>query len=90
MSLVLRYDPDGTVSYGYYRCQDCGSSFFGGGPALHNKGCARDSYEGLEYYLGDKAIGCILDGTDRINPVTAADVRAQLPDVAARLEGKPS
>lgn len=84
--LILRHDPIGTMSYGYFVCQDCGSSMYGGGPFFHRKTCTREGYAGLEYVMGDKAIFSVLQGRGSLNPVTAEDIRRQLPEVVARIE----
>lgn len=87
--LILVHNPESSISYGSYRCQDCGSSFYGGGEALHKKDCPRaGSYAGLEYLLGDVAIRKVLGGSGSLNPCTADDVREQLPEHVARIEGQ--
>jgi hypothetical protein len=41
---------------GYWRCTTCGATFFGGGQAIHNRGCAdgRKGYEACVYVKGEK------------------------------------
>lgn len=51
----LAFDPNHTISYGYYRCQTCGAEFYGGGRTLHNAGCATNAgYADLIYVFGPK------------------------------------
>lgn len=85
--LILKYDPEGTTTYGYFRCQDCGSAMFGGGPFMHRKGCTRSGYDGLEYHLGDVAIERILSGQGHLNPIEADELRRQLPEDCIRVRG---
>jgi predicted nucleic acid-binding Zn-ribbon protein len=39
---------------GYWECPECGSEFFGGGSAIHRKGCSKNGYEGLTYLYSQK------------------------------------
>lgn len=49
---ALRYDPTHMLTYGYWKCEMCSSSFYGGGPALHNRGCAETGYKSCAYVIG--------------------------------------
>ncbi len=39
-----QYDDSHEVSYGYFACESCGSKFYVGGDALHNKNCPTPGY----------------------------------------------
>lgn len=54
--MIVRYDKDIHTSYGIWDCPTCGSSFFGGGEALHNKGCTTLGYEACTYRVGPEEI----------------------------------
>lgn len=63
-----QYDPTHTLSYGYWVCPHCKSSFYGGGPALHERGCTEKGYSGCVYHYGPN------EKTDRAFPaVTEAE-----------------
>lgn len=38
------------ISYGYYECPECGSTFYGGGRSIHRPGCTRTDYVGTTYH----------------------------------------
>jgi len=46
------YDPDHTLTYGYWTCPLCQANFYGGGPALHTNGCAERDYSKCVYHFG--------------------------------------
>lgn len=46
------YDPAHTLTYGYWTCPTCESSFYGGGVALHNNGCTEEGYSACVYHFG--------------------------------------
>ena len=54
------YDEDSTMSYGFWTCPECGSSFYAGGGAIHCEGCSLRSdepfggYRGCVYHFGPK------------------------------------
>lgn len=59
--MKLVYDPENaTMSYGFYVCLACESEFYGGGHALHYKGCSETGYENCEYHFGDKQVSEVL------------------------------
>lgn len=87
-ALVLRHDPQGAMSYGFFRCQECDVSMFDGGPFAHRKSCSRSGYEGLEYHMGDKAIAAVLRDVGSLNPIGAEELRRQLPEDVARVEAE--
>jgi predicted nucleic acid-binding Zn-ribbon protein len=47
-------DESVTTSYGFFECPACGSRFYGGGQALHNRGCPESGYENCIYHVGPK------------------------------------
>ena len=54
--IEFAYDRDHTMSYGYWS-HECGSSFYGVGEALHNRGCTTaDGYRGCTYHFGPKEL----------------------------------
>ena len=52
MTRKERYDPTHTLTYGYWHCEACGSIFYGGGEALHNRGCPEQGYANCTYVFG--------------------------------------
>jgi hypothetical protein len=54
--MKLEYDPARKTSYGMYKCPECGLSFQGGGPAVHNAGCSISGYEGVIYRFGPEQV----------------------------------
>lgn len=59
--MKLVYDPiHATISYGFYVCLECKSSFYGGGRALHYKGCSKEGYSECEYHFGDEQVEEVL------------------------------
>lgn len=47
------YDPDHELSYGYFGCSTCGSTFFSGGDAIHHEGCVTPSYsDAITWHFG--------------------------------------
>ena len=85
----FEYDPNHELSYGYFRCPSCGSTFYAGGPALHNTGCneASSGYASCLYVVGPKTI---LDAHERgetspgpLDGITLAELRRQLPEAVA-------
>lgn len=60
---LLEFDPSITLSYGYWRCDPCGSRFYGGGPAIHDKkDCPNKDkeYTPLVYCFGPKEVRDLL------------------------------
>ena len=49
----LVYDPEVKVSHGLWVCPECDAEFYGGGKAMHNKGCSIPGYVGLEFHFSD-------------------------------------
>ncbi len=48
----LAYDPTlGLRDFGYWS-HECGAEFYGGGDALHNRGCPVKDYSGCTYHFG--------------------------------------
>jgi len=43
-----------TTTYGFFECPECKSTFYGGGPALHEKRCNETGYENYIYHVGPK------------------------------------
>lgn len=87
--LVLIHNPDRPgSSYGHFRCPECDSQFFWGGPSVHDGKCSRASggYEGLEYWIGDAEIRKCVAGTGGMSPCDGAMVRRQLLEHVVRLE----
>jgi hypothetical protein len=59
--MKLIYDPtEATVSYGFYVCPECKSSFYGGGRALHNDGCSQSGYSNCHLHFGDEHVKMVL------------------------------
>jgi hypothetical protein len=60
----FKYDPESTVSYGSWECPECGSSFYGGGPAIHKEECSKKAggYAGLTYLFSKSEADAILAG----------------------------
>lgn len=51
-TIKREYDAAHTLSYGYYTCA-CGADFYGGGPAMHARGCEHaGTYNGCTYHYG--------------------------------------
>lgn len=85
-TLNVIYSPeDSDLSYGYFHCPECKSSFFGGGEALHRGSCSKreTECEGLDYVIGIKAFTSVMSGEDRINPITVEDLKRCLPQMVA-------
>lgn len=61
--LRLVYDESVRVSYGLWVCRTCGSEFYGGGGAMHNKGCASESkgYTDCEFHFNLAQVFDILE-----------------------------
>lgn len=62
----LHFDPTLNISYGYYRCPECGTAMYAGGPFFHNKGCSRwkpedSDYHGLDYHIGPEIFRRLLN-----------------------------
>jgi hypothetical protein len=53
---MLIWDEQYLVDYPVYRCPECKSGFFGGGKALHKKGCSIQGYAGCEQVVGPKVL----------------------------------
>lgn len=87
-TLVVVLDPEEEGIYGFFRCQDCGSEFYGGGDAIHKRDCPRreTGYQGLEYVVGRKAFASILTSEHHLNPISADDLRRDLPEEVRRFE----
>lgn len=49
MTYSIEFNPDAKVSYGSWKCPECKNQFYGGGPALHARGCSKTGYDGLIY-----------------------------------------
>lgn len=59
------FDPTAQVSYGKWSCPECGSTFYGGGHAIHKAGCPRNrdrSYNDLVYHYTPKEAEQVLAG----------------------------
>jgi hypothetical protein len=66
IKMKLIYDPTkATVSYGFYVCPECQSSFYGGGQALHNSGCSQIGYSNCHLHFGDKHVEMVLETSKR-------------------------
>jgi predicted nucleic acid-binding Zn-ribbon protein len=87
LEIIYDLEKEG-MSYGIFACQNCGNRFYGGGDALHSKGCPRKGYAGLQYIIGRKAFEVILSKGHGhgLNPITADDLREQLPNIVAARE----
>ncbi len=48
----IAYDAAHELSYGYWRCPDCGAEFYDGGRALHERTCAQTDYSACIYVFG--------------------------------------
>jgi hypothetical protein len=48
------FDPDHTLSYGYFHCTVCESKFYAGGPPIHNDGCKEGWSHKVVYCYGPK------------------------------------
>lgn len=93
MGKVLRYDPELTTSYGYYRCDTCGESMFAEGEKAryHKRGCPHTE-KGLHacvYVIGPKVVEHVKGqaghfGPSALGPVTGISLNMlyeQLPEV---------
>lgn len=64
MGLLIKYDDKLGISYGYYRCPECDSQMYAGGPFSHGPSCSRageEDYEDLEYHIGLKVFQRLLN-----------------------------
>jgi hypothetical protein len=59
------YDPSSEMSYGHWRCEPCGSSFYGGGKVIHQKNCdTKADYGDLTYnFTSKEAVSAIANVT---------------------------
>ena len=73
-------------SYGMYRCEDCESKFYGGGPETHDENCpSKRKYEDLTFIVGPKTVVSAKkwydengDGQAPLLPVTFAQIKESL------------
>jgi hypothetical protein len=100
----IDYDPEERMSYGSWRCPECAAHFYGGGRPMHDRGCPLRGamkheldYSGLRFVVGDVAIQHAVrfaahrndaDARAPVLPVSAAEIRAQLPEEVARIEAE--
>ena len=81
--LRLRYDPDHTLSYGYFRCTCCRSEFYGGGHAIHAKDCAEQDrgYEACDYHFGPEQVQAVKKSDAKWGwyGITLAELEAEFP-----------
>lgn len=90
--MKLAYDPNITVSYGYYRCPACRAEFYGGGKAMHEKSCAQTGYEACILVIGDKQVEEVLEKASKHGDdyqwwgVSLNDLREQLPTLLTTQE----
>ena len=84
----LVYDEAITISYGLWKCPACGASFYGGGKAMHEKGCSRTGYDGLEYHFGPKQVEQVKEFAAKWHPdqdwygLSYTVLQAQFPQLA--------
>ena len=78
MALIFKYDPANKLGYGLFTCPDCGSEFYGGGPAMHDEGCSVKGYDGLTYSFGPKEMESIKSlGYSPLGPVSLTKDEAE-------------
>ncbi len=92
-SVKLEYNSQEESSFGYYRCPDCGSEFYGGCDAIHRSTCTRKGYDGLTHVFGPEQIQMVLRRSATLGGddwgcggITLNDLREQCPDVLATFE----
>ncbi len=86
---MLAYDPSHTISYGYWTCPTCKTSFYGGGETMHMKDCTNreQGYNACVYSFGPKEVEKVKEyakryGDDSDPPFsefTMADLKKQFP-----------
>lgn len=54
--MQYKFDESSTISYGYFECLECGSTFYGGGPAIHESGCTQSGYTQIIYHYSPKEL----------------------------------
>jgi len=87
--MKLEFDPSHKLSYCSYRCPECGIEFYGGGEAIHRKGCSQTDYANCVCVIGPNVVARVkvwaeLHGDechDSLNPLSLKDIRDQLPQV---------
>lgn len=57
MKTEFRND-DSIPSYGMWMCRSCKNEFYGGGPALHKRGCRESGYDSCTFVYGPKTQEC--------------------------------
>jgi len=94
MSVTVEFDQEATYSVGHWKCPTCNSQFYGGGPALHDKGCSEDGYENCILVLGPSAVQGISEWAERegdenayppLIPVNLKELREQIPEALAEV-----
>lgn len=82
--MKIEFDENNTgLSYGYFRCDDCKSEWYGG-VAIHDK--ANCDLNKLVYVIGSKAAAKIMEYGNQysLNLINAKELRAALPEIAER------
>lgn len=87
--IKLKYDPKEDLSYGLFHCPECDSSFYGGGNALHRKGCSQTDYANCEYIIGPKVVQKVKEHAKErgenagrfIDGLSLKNIKEQLPEV---------
>jgi DNA-directed RNA polymerase subunit RPC12/RpoP len=47
-------DDSVTTVYGYYRCPECGRTYYAGGIFYHSDNCSKHGYLECEYHVGPR------------------------------------
>ena len=87
MKQKIEFDASIQVSYPLWRCPECGSKFYGGGPAVHKTGCNQRNYSKCICIIGPKAVERIKAAQEHIDEnspesltgISLADLKEQLP-----------
>jgi hypothetical protein len=49
---IIEFDPDSKLSYGSWKCHECGAEFFGPGVTFHEIDCSRCDMSNRNYFSG--------------------------------------
>jgi len=85
----LVYDETVDTSSGLWVCPKCGSKFYGGGKAIHNRGCPSDGYDGCEKHFGPSQVEQVKKLNQEGHPdqdwygLTYTHLAAQFPELVA-------
>lgn len=81
--ITLKYDSESNLSYGYWHCPQCKATFFGGGPALHERDCpdAPNKYKNLIYRFTRQEVEQCKAGLPTFGPLRIDIIREQFPEL---------